>query len=66
MQLAACPAPLPGPQPAGLLKPLPSVCGCARMCNCPQVYGLRPFRIPLRWDFMNRTDPQEPVYSGVT
>lgn len=31
-----------------------------------QVYGLRPFRIPLRWDFMNRTSPSEQLYNGVT
>jgi hypothetical protein len=31
-----------------------------------QVYGLRPFRIPLRWDFMNRTSQSEQLYNGVT
>jgi hypothetical protein len=31
-----------------------------------QVYGLRPFRIPLRWDFQNKTEAAEQVYNGVT
>lgn len=33
--------------------------------SAPQVYGLRPFRIPLSWDFMNITDSSQPFYSGV-
>lgn len=39
---------------------------CAVLCCVVQVYGLRPFRIPLRWDFQNKTDAAEQVYSGVT
>jgi hypothetical protein len=39
---------------------------CAALWYVLQVFGLRPFRIPLRWDFMNRSSTQEPIYSGVT
>jgi hypothetical protein len=39
---------------------------CAALPCGVQVYGLRPFRIPLRWDFQNKTEAAEQVYNGVT
>lgn len=35
-------------------------------CVCVQVYGLRPFRIPLRWDFTNISNIKEDLYNGIT
>jgi len=35
-------------------------------CVCLQVYGLRPFRIPLRWDFTNISNIKEDLYNGIT
>jgi hypothetical protein len=38
---------------------------CAVLWPFLQVYGLRPFRIPLRWDFMNISNSNEQLYGGV-
>jgi hypothetical protein len=40
------------------------LCCAVAGCDPAQVFGLRPFRIPLRWDFANVSTTQEPLYSG--
>lgn len=61
--------PLPVRPPSGRVGHT-FVCWCSPRLLCVagmlQVYGLRPFRIPLRWDFQNISSTKENVYNGAS